>query len=197
MVAVNCEQVWQEISNYIEGDVDPTLRTALESHLQGCPRCATVLAGTRNVVGLYGDERLFKVPMGYSWRLQRRLSGNLRAQRGTAFGWVVALAAVALVAGSLAVANAVQRHSGIRAEMSQTGKSVPAELMVWVTTHGKLFHVKGCPFMKESDQPHEVTAAEAIKEGYVPCVRCMGEYVGHVAAKLLDKRVWAGMLLAR
>ena len=28
-MVVNCEQVWQEISNYLEGEVSPELRAAM------------------------------------------------------------------------------------------------------------------------------------------------------------------------
>jgi len=45
---VKCEQVWLEISNYLEGDVDANLRDALETHLQECKRCQAVRDGTRN-----------------------------------------------------------------------------------------------------------------------------------------------------
>ena len=71
-MVVSCEQVWREISNYLEEDMEPGLRTAMEEHIRRCKRCTTVLDGTRNVVQLYGDERMFEVPLGFSQRLQRR-----------------------------------------------------------------------------------------------------------------------------
>ena len=70
-MVVNCEQVWQEISNYLEDDVDPNLRVAMEAHFRECERCRSVLEGTRNVIELYGDERMIDVPLGFSHRLQR------------------------------------------------------------------------------------------------------------------------------
>jgi hypothetical protein len=42
-MVVNCEQVWQEISNYLEEDVDPNLRAAMEAHFRECERCRSVL----------------------------------------------------------------------------------------------------------------------------------------------------------
>ncbi len=47
---LNCEQVWREISNYVDGEVDAALRSAMDDHFSSCQRCASVLAGTRNVV---------------------------------------------------------------------------------------------------------------------------------------------------
>ena len=38
-MVVKCEQVWQEISDYLEGEVDPVLRTAMEEHIRECKRC--------------------------------------------------------------------------------------------------------------------------------------------------------------
>ena len=71
---MNCEEVWREVSNYIDGDVDVALRSSMEEHFKTCQRCASVLAGTRNVVQLYGDERMLEVPAGFSRRLEKRLA---------------------------------------------------------------------------------------------------------------------------
>ena len=73
---LNCEQVWREVSNYVDGDVDAALRSAMDEHFKTCKRCASVLAGTRNVVQLYGDERMLEVPAGFSRRLEKRLAQN-------------------------------------------------------------------------------------------------------------------------
>jgi hypothetical protein len=51
-MVVNCEQVWREISNFLEDDLDPGLRSAMQEHFQECKRCTAVLEGTRNVVQL-------------------------------------------------------------------------------------------------------------------------------------------------
>ena len=198
MVAVNCEQVWAQISDYIDQDLDPALRPAMDEHFKECPRCASVLAGTKNVVHLYADERLFKVPLGYSWRMQRRLASSMRSGRGTARGWVVAFAAMALVAGTIAIASSSAfAPQPMKSAHAQPGNRVPLNLAVIITNHGKLFHIEGCPFLKDADNPHTVTAQQAMTEGYVPCVRCLGEYVTKLAQVLVHKSAWAGFLAAR
>jgi putative zinc finger protein len=191
MVAVNCEQVWQEISNYIDGEIDPTLRAAFEDHVGQCKRCTAVLEGTRNVVELYSDERLFKAPLGYSWRLQRRLSATMPPRRGTMWGWALAFAALALIAGSITLANTRGTALKPRSEHAQVGYGVPATLEVIVNNHGKLFHVKGCPFLNEKDGVRTLTAEEAEHEGYVPCARCMSKYLTQVAMNWMKKKLGA------
>ena len=89
-MVVNCEQVWHEISNYLEDDVDASLRGAMDDHFRTCARCKSVLEGTRNVVQLYRDERLIEVPSGFSGRLERRLARESK----------IAMARLVSVAGS-------------------------------------------------------------------------------------------------
>src|SRR3989454_10159856 len=96
-MVVTCEEVWRDISNYIEEQVDPALRAAMEEHFRDCKHCTAVLDGTRNVIQLYGDERLLEVPVGFSGRLRRRLEQEMPAPRGNAWGWMVAVAAAAVI----------------------------------------------------------------------------------------------------
>ena len=48
-MVISCEQVWLEISDYLDGEVDLELRAAIEEHVKACQRCTAVLDGMRNV----------------------------------------------------------------------------------------------------------------------------------------------------
>jgi anti-sigma factor RsiW len=196
-MVVNCEQVWQEISNYLEGDLDPALRAAMEEHIRGCKRCASVLEGTRNVIHLYGDELMVRTPVGFSWRLRAKLAANMPCSRGTAYGWLVAVAAMGLIAGSLAVASSGSRtRAALRSEHAQPGRGIPSGLVVLVAAHSRVFHVAGCPFIHDQEGGlRSMKASEAVREGYVPCVRCLGKYVAHVAQALVRGHAWVTALL--
>ena len=56
---ISCDEVWREISNYLEEEVSAGLRTRMDQHFEGCKRCTAVLVGTRNVVRLVGDASVF------------------------------------------------------------------------------------------------------------------------------------------
>jgi hypothetical protein len=73
VVEIRCEDVWREISNYVEDDLSPALRRRMEQHFQACKRCSAVLDGARNLVQLVGDGRSFDLPAGFSERLRARL----------------------------------------------------------------------------------------------------------------------------
>jgi len=177
-MVVSCEEVWREISNYLDGEVDPALRAAMEEHFSGCKQCAAVLDGMRNVIQLYGDERMVELPLGFSHRLHRRLEENTAPARRTFLGWVVAAAATVLVAGSFELArSSVSGHPELRSEHARPGNGVPPEMIVVVAADGKTFHVPGCPFIHDKARLQRITAREAMREGYVPCVRCMKKYL--------------------
>lgn len=183
MVAVGCEEVWQEVSNYLDGEVDPGLRLAIEDHVGQCQRCTAVMTGTRNILALYGSERLFEAPVGYSWRLRRKISQENNGRRRFIFGWAAAMAALVLVGGTYEVADWKSKSGGTRSWLAKPDYKGPGDLAVFLNVRGKLFHVKGCPFMKEDDGVRQTTAAEAVKEGYAPCVRCMSQYIASSTAQ--------------
>ena len=74
---INCKHVWQNISAYIDGDVDASLRADIDRHLETCEICSAVLDSTRNVVVLVADDRVFELPAGFSERLHSRLEKEL------------------------------------------------------------------------------------------------------------------------
>jgi len=49
--------------------------------------------------------------------------------------------------------------------------------VVVVSAGAKDFHVPGCDVIHNKDKIRTMTAKEAIREGYVPCVRCMRKYL--------------------
>ena len=177
-MVVSCEEVWREVSNYLEGEVDPALRTAIEDHVRGCQRCAAILDGTRNVIQLYGDERMLEVPLGFSNRLHQRIGANMPGNRRSFLGWMVAAAAACLIFATVEVARSSGfRGPQLRSEHAQPGGGVPPDMKVVVAEDGRLFHRAECTFIHEKNKLRTLTAAEATSEGYTPCVRCLKKYL--------------------
>ena len=78
-MVLDCQHVWDQISNYIEGEVPEELREAIDAHLAHCRHCAAVLDSTRNILYLVADDRTFELPAGYSARLHERLQAEIAA----------------------------------------------------------------------------------------------------------------------
>jgi hypothetical protein len=172
-MVVKCEDVWREISNYFDGDLDPAPKQALEEHLAQCAHCQSVRDGMRNVVELYGDKAMFHLPVGFHPRLRSRLTDQVEGRRVSRRAWLVSVGITGALAASAVLAAAVNRFvPQPRSEMSQPARRLPQRLVA-VVDGGKLFHAPGCPFMHGNY--HMVTPEEAVREGYTPCSRCMYE----------------------
>jgi hypothetical protein len=183
--AVSCEQVWHEISNYLDGDVDAALRTAMGEHFGICPRCKSVLEGTRNVVRLYGDERMIELPAGFDQRLEKRLTRGARGGGSrwlTWEAWLVPAAAMALIVGGLWLVNSRTSVQQVKSQHANAGENIPPDLAVVVAQGTKVFHVPGCIFIHDKDNLRKLTAKEALKEGFTPCPRCLKKYLEATAA---------------
>jgi hypothetical protein len=77
-IEIDCEEVWRQISNYLDDEVDPGLRATMASHFKDCAHCSAVLDGARNVVKLVGDGRAFEIPTGD--RFYKKLNDHLAAR---------------------------------------------------------------------------------------------------------------------
>jgi hypothetical protein len=189
---LNCEAVWREISNYIDDEVDAALRPRMDEHFRTCPRCASVLAGTRNIVQLYGDERMLEVPAGFSQRLEKRLEQRLEhkstekrvwnaaprpSQWSSWSAWLMPIAAIALFTGTLALVDTLTFKFPAKSVMAERGHNIPPEMLVVISDGSKVFHVAGCPFIHDKATERTITAKQAMHEGYVPCSRCLRKYL--------------------
>ncbi len=74
---VSCKTIVAHLSEYVDGDATVETRQKIERHLRGCRRCTAVYDSTRKMLVITGDERVFKVPTGFSDRLHAFLDGVL------------------------------------------------------------------------------------------------------------------------
>ena len=78
-IEIDCQEVWRQISNYLDDEVEPGLRTIMTAHFKDCAHCSAILDGARNVVKLVGDGRAFKIPS--SQRLHKKLNEHLAGRQ--------------------------------------------------------------------------------------------------------------------
>jgi anti-sigma factor RsiW len=71
---LECKHVWEQISGYLDKQLDAEMLAAVERHLESCEVCSAVLDSTRNILVLTADDRTYELPVGYSGRLHERLT---------------------------------------------------------------------------------------------------------------------------
>jgi anti-sigma factor RsiW len=76
VIEISCIEVWREVSNFVDGEVDAGLRARMEAHFKGCAHCTAILDGMKNVVKLVGDGVEYEMPAGFSSRLQDKIKNK-------------------------------------------------------------------------------------------------------------------------
>ena len=56
---LECNQVWEHISEYLDQQLTPEVREGIEKHLENCETCSATLDSTRNVLILTADHRTY------------------------------------------------------------------------------------------------------------------------------------------
>lgn len=70
MLEPRCRDFFNQLSDYIDGELAASLCAELEQHLAGCPNCRIVVDTTRKTVSLYRRYgRPAELPAGVSERL--------------------------------------------------------------------------------------------------------------------------------
>jgi Putative zinc-finger len=183
-MGITCEEVWRDISDYVDDDLEPKQRTSLEEHFTECRHCAAVLEGTCNVIRLYRDERVLAPPKGFHNRLQARLNHRLncgpeeriRPSRRAVLAWALTAAAGVPLGFALLSAKRIilprLRHESPSG--SPDSPAVAGLVAVSQDSDDKVFHVPSCPYLH--GKPKFLPVAEAIREGYSPCPICIGKH---------------------
>jgi hypothetical protein len=183
-MGITCEEVWRDISDYVDDELDPKQRTALEEHFAECRHCTAVLEGTCNVIRLYRDERVLAPPKGFHDRLRKRLDQRLNLgpeerihpSRRAVLAW--ALTAAAAVPLGFALFSAKRTIWPRLKHQSPSGSpdspAVTGLVAVSQDPNDKLFHVPSCPYLH--GKPKFLPVEEALREGYSPCPICIGKH---------------------
>jgi hypothetical protein len=173
-MGISCQQVWRDISDYIDEDLDPVQRAVLDQHFAECRHCTALLDGMRNVIALYRDERVLAPPEGFHERLYQKLQKQSQTDRSRRSFLVWTLTAAATIPLGLALFSA--KKLVLPRQDSQSPGKQPNTLptvAISLDQDDKVYHIAGCPHLH--GKPKFISVAEAIRDGYTPCIYCIGE----------------------
>jgi anti-sigma factor RsiW len=79
----DCQTILSGISAYLDGELDTTACDSIEQHCQTCPRCAALVKGLRETVGLCRQAASVPLPDSVRQRarasVRRLLDGDTRS----------------------------------------------------------------------------------------------------------------------
>jgi predicted anti-sigma-YlaC factor YlaD len=76
---VDCTEVMEQLSEYLDADVQAELRKAVDEHLHACHDCSYYVDTVRKTVVLFQAELRIEVPMKATERLHRGTEPVARA----------------------------------------------------------------------------------------------------------------------
>jgi anti-sigma factor RsiW len=76
---LNCKSVIRELSNYIDGDLDPVLKQELERHLGHCEDCTIIVDQTKKSIEILCGCQAVALPTDVRSRLHAALRTKLGA----------------------------------------------------------------------------------------------------------------------
>ncbi len=75
---VTCKKAINQLSSYLDGNLDEELKHVLETHLSKCHHCHAVFDTTKKTIELYCDGKLFPLPDEVRSRLHDALKRKLQ-----------------------------------------------------------------------------------------------------------------------
>ncbi|MDP2858564.1 MAG: DUF4349 domain-containing protein [Bacillota bacterium] len=77
---MTCEEVRELLSSYIDGELDPNIRDALERHIKSCRECEAELAGLRHTVDMLKSLEEVEVPETFRSSLMEKVREAMPAR---------------------------------------------------------------------------------------------------------------------
>jgi hypothetical protein len=78
---VTCKQFLQELNDYLDPNVDATLKANLESHVNKCPNCFVIVDTTLKTLQVYKGMEAKTIPEDVEARLWKAIERKM-AERG-------------------------------------------------------------------------------------------------------------------
>jgi predicted anti-sigma-YlaC factor YlaD len=86
---LNCKKIVVELTDYLDGQLDASLKSSIEQHLAKCEDCRLVVDTTKKTIEIYCNSEPAPLPQDARQRLHEALrqklfhSGSARQQRPT------------------------------------------------------------------------------------------------------------------
>ena len=80
MTTLPCQDVQAEISNYLDDDLSPDTRRALDVHLATCCTCQILLDSVRKTLRIVTDSGSFELPLENTSPLVKRIMARVRRE---------------------------------------------------------------------------------------------------------------------
>jgi anti-sigma factor RsiW len=80
---VKCTEFLRELTDYLDGTLNESMRAELDEHLHWCHECHVVMNTTQKTIEIYRDNQLYELPESLRDRLHQAIMNRCRdSKRG-------------------------------------------------------------------------------------------------------------------
>ena len=76
---MNCTEFLAKLTDYFDGQIDPTLLAEVKQHLCSCHHCEVVVDTTRKTIDIYRGHESYNLPEDVSNRLRTAIMERCKA----------------------------------------------------------------------------------------------------------------------
>ena len=70
---MKCEDLLKRLSDYVDGDIDPSICEEFEDHFKNCDPCSVVVDNIKKTITLFKGEEIYEMPEGFRDKLHKTL----------------------------------------------------------------------------------------------------------------------------
>jgi anti-sigma factor RsiW len=78
---VKCSEFLQELTSYLDGQLDARTKAELEDHLSWCHNCYVVCDTTKKTIEIYRDSELYELPEDLRTRLRSAIVAKCQQRK--------------------------------------------------------------------------------------------------------------------
>jgi anti-sigma factor (TIGR02949 family) len=83
---VTCKKFLEELNNFLDSSIDPSLKAEIEKHLDKCPNCFVICDTTKKTISVYKGMQAKALPEGIRSRLMNFLERNCPSKKSSSTG---------------------------------------------------------------------------------------------------------------
>jgi hypothetical protein len=78
---VKCSDFLKELTDFLEGTIDPSVKAELQEHLHWCHNCEVVLNTTSRTIQIYRQNKVYDLPDPLRDKLQSAIMSKCRKSK--------------------------------------------------------------------------------------------------------------------
>jgi anti-sigma factor RsiW len=82
VMRMKCEEMLQQLSDYVDGSIEPGMCRELEQHLAGCEPCEVVVDTLRKTITIYREGKTVEMPGTFREKLHDCLRRKWKEKNG-------------------------------------------------------------------------------------------------------------------